>query len=279
MENVLHVWTQWDRASDMPTLEALAARAVVLALALGCAGLTSAGCAAPDGSGRTPPAARTVERDTPPEETGDAARVVDGTFLRPNVHGDDGAEGYMHVTPADMPWVVSIGYPRRPPKYGGRRDARRVAVEGMQMWEQAIQPHLPWFRLEFVEDDPSAPVQVEWKRRITGPWAGFGGFAWKVDDSGLRVTGHMEVSTTPSNFSTLEIDELSVLFTHEFGHVLGLGHCLDCDSAMNYAWNTRDRVFVTDLDVRTFLALLEQPNAVGGFTTAASVSSSDGSTD
>ena len=168
----------------------------------------------------------------------------------------------MHVTPADMPWVVSIGYPRRPPKYGGRKDARRVAVEGMQMWEQAIQPHVPWFRLEFVEDDPTAAVQVEWKRRITGPWAGFGGFRWQVDENGL--------STTPSNFSTFDIDELSVLFTHEFGHVLGLGHCLDCDSAMNYAWNTRDRVFVTGLDVRTFLALLEQPNAVGGFTTATS---------
>ena len=40
-----------------------------------------------------------------------------------------------------------------------------------------------------------------------------------------------------------------MLIAHEFGHVLGLGHCLDCDSAMNYSWETRDRVFVTQVDV------------------------------
>ncbi len=40
-----------------------------------------------------------------------------------------------------------------------------------------------------------------------------------------------------------------MLFAHEFGHILGLGHCLDCDSAMNYSWHTRDRVFVTQTDV------------------------------
>jgi predicted Zn-dependent protease len=63
------------------------------------------------------------------------------------------------------------------------------------------------------------------------------------------------------NFQTLEIDEMAVLLTHEFGHVLGLGHCLDCDSAMNYSWATRGRIHVTDLDVKTFLALVAQPNA------------------
>jgi hypothetical protein len=31
---------------------------------------------------------------------------------------------------------------------------------------------------------------------------------------------------------------------------------------MNYSWATRDRILVTDLDVRTFRALVSQPNAI-----------------
>ena len=76
----------------------------------------------------------------------------------------------------------------------------------------------------------------------------------------LRVGGEMEISTTPDNFTHLTVDEVRLLVAHEFGHVLGLGHCLECDSAMNYAWHTRERVLVTQTDVRTFVELLKQPN-------------------
>jgi hypothetical protein len=186
----------------------------------------------------------------------------DGTYLRPNIELPDGSPGYVHVTPGDMPWVVAIGYPRRPPKYGSRKKARQVAIEAMEMWEEMIQPHVPWFQLEFVEEDSNAPVQVIWKRRITGSWAGFGRFGWRIVDGKLRVGGEMQVSTTPDNFTILTIDELALLIAHEFGHVLGLGHCLDCDSAMNYAWNTRERIIVTDLDVRTFAALVARRNSM-----------------
>jgi hypothetical protein len=70
----------------------------------------------------------------------------------------------------------------------------------------------------------------------------------------------MEVSTRYDEFTFMPVDELRLLIAHEFGHVLGLGHCLDCDSAMNYAWHTRDRILVTPVDVRTFRALVEKPN-------------------
>ena len=73
-------------------------------------------------------------------------------------------------------------------------------------------------------------------------------------------------STTPSGhtgFDTrLRLEKIPILVAHEFGHVLGLGHCLECDAAMNYSWASRGRVIVTEEDVRAFLALVAQPNGV-----------------
>jgi hypothetical protein len=181
------------------------------------------------------------------------------TYLQPNIRLPDGNLGYAHVTPQDMPLRVSIAKPQRPPMYASTRQAREVAIEAMRMWETAIRPRVPWFELEFVEDDPDAAVQVEWKRRITGPFAGFGRLEYRQVAGRPWVGGSMEIATAPSQFNTLSIDEVRLLVAHEFGHVLGLRHCLECDSAMNYSWATRDRILVTDLDARTFAELVEIP--------------------
>ncbi|MFQ5698002.1 MAG: matrixin family metalloprotease [Myxococcota bacterium] len=207
------------------------------------------------------PAGESRAHEPSPSSPGEG---VGPAFLHPNVEDGDGTAGYVHVTEADMPLRIAIGFPKDPPRFGSREDARNAAIDAIRMWERAIQPHLEWFRLEFVKKDPEAAVQVVWKRRIAGPWAGFGWIRYWMDHGRLRVGGGMEVSTTPEGHTGLEsrlrLEEIPVLFTHEFGHVLGLGHCLSCDSAMNYSWNTRGRTFVTDEDVRTFLALIAQPS-------------------
>jgi hypothetical protein len=162
----------------------------------------------------------------------------------------DGSGLRVAPTPADMPWRVEIGMPRDSPRLGSRAQAREASIAAMREWERAIQTRLPWFRLEFVEKDRTAPVRVRWKRRITGGAAGRGGpTCWNAGGR-WRAGGAMDVSAQSCPTCTpLTVDEIRLLVTHEFGHVLGLGHCLDCDSAMNYQWETRNRVLVTGTDV------------------------------
>ena len=181
-------------------------------------GVVLAGCVTPardskpEVEGSEPSVATVRPAEAPPK---DAARLdSSGSYLRPNTRLPDGTMAFVHVAEADMPWRVAIGYPTSSPMYGSRARAREVAIEAMRMWEQAIQPHVPWFRLEFIEEDPAAAVQIKWKRRITGPWAGFGRSSYELVDGELHVGGVLEISTTPDNFITLSIDEVRVSWSH-----------------------------------------------------------------
>ena len=187
-----------------------------------------------------------------------------GTYLAANVKDEDGTPAFIHVSEVDMPLRIAIDYPRLGARGASRVETREAAIEAMRMWEKPIQTAVPWFRLEFVKEDPDAAVQVVWKNRIPAGWAGFGRIRYWDSAEGIRVGGRMEISTTPSIAtgisSRMKVEEVQLLVAHEFGHVLGLGHCLDCDSAMNYSWETRERIFVTELDVATFAKLVAIPN-------------------
>ena len=118
-----------------------------------------------------------------------------------------------------MPLFVAVGYPKLPPLHGSRKEGREIAIEAMKLWEEPIREHLPWFKLEFVEEDPGAPVQIVWKRRIAAGWGGFGGLRYWVRDGRLSVGGGMDISTKPSNVSNQPMtkDRLRLVVAHEFG--------------------------------------------------------------
>ena len=191
-----------------------------------------------------------------------AARKGPNDFLEPNAEDVDGAPAYVHFTPEDMPLRVSVQLPRLAARYASREQTDAAVVEGIKSWEAAIQPALPWFQVEIVRDDPDASIQVEWKTRITGDASGRGGIGWQIESGRLRARGSFEYATKPCPEIScqLELGLLKLVVIHEFGHTLGLRHCLSCDSAMSYSFETQQRVFITALDVRTIRALYELPN-------------------
>jgi hypothetical protein len=96
-----------------------------------------------------------------------AVRGDDG-FLAPNAKDVDGAPAYVHYAREDMPIRVNVELPRLAARYASRDQTDAGVIDAIRGWESAIQPAVPWFRLEIVRDDPDADIQVEWKTRITG---------------------------------------------------------------------------------------------------------------
>jgi predicted Zn-dependent protease len=186
----------------------------------------------------------------------------DEGFLAPNAEDTDGTPMYVHFTADDMPLRVAVQMPKLAARYASLAQTRAAVVEAIQSWQTAIQPALPWFQLEIVDGETGANIVAEWRTRISGDAAGRGGIGWTVVDGKMRARGSLEYATKPclDIRCQLELDQLKLLMIHEFGHTLGLRHCLSCDSAMSYNWETQKRVFITDLDVRTIVALYRMPN-------------------
>jgi len=187
------------------------------------------------------------------------------TFVQPNTEDTDGTPAYIRFDVTDMPLRVSVDTPREPARYASLAATREAVLEGLKLWERALNPALPWFRLQIGENDPEARIQVQWRRRLAGTGtAGRGWISWSLEQGRLRVMGALEYTTATCEEvgCRLKADEITRVVAHEFGHTLGLLHCLSCDSIMNYSWETQRRTLVTELDVLTFRALNQMPNGL-----------------
>lgn len=205
-----------------------------------------------------------ISGESPSDELPAVRVSPEAGYLAPNATDSDGTSAYIHFAPEDMPIRVSVGLPKLAARYASREDTDAAVLRAVRVWENGVHPALPWFRLEIATERERDPdIYVEWKRRIRDGAAGWGGMRWETTADGeLRVRSHLEHAMQPclEISCQLELRQLELLVSHEFGHALGLGHCLDCDSAMNYSWETRERIFVTPIDLTTLHALYRIPS-------------------
>jgi predicted aspartyl protease len=205
--------------------------------------------------------------DRPPpgsQDRGVAEIDAAALYLEPNVVDVDGTPAFVHFGERDMPLTVAIPLPDSSAIGSWPEDTRRAAVSGFNAWAYAIRRILPWFELDVHEEHPDPDIAVRWSRRPRGYLPARGAIGYRIEEGSLRVTGEIVLSTQPipSQRARVSPGELRVHAMHAFGSALGLPDCRRCDSMMSLAWRRRDSFVVSDLDLRTFEALVQTPNGL-----------------
>jgi len=164
---------------------------------------------------------------------------------------------------ADMPLRVAIGKPDDGAKDASHEETRRAVISGFRAWEIAIQRLFPWFQLEIVDKDEDAPIQAEWKKRPRGYLPARGSMEVERKGDTTRLRSHILLSPqpVPSAAFLVSAGALRVYAMHAFGSALGLPDCWECDSIMSMGWGRQEDPSVTDLDVRSYEALVKRSAA------------------
>ncbi|MCH2184782.1 hypothetical protein MK280_02810, partial [Myxococcota bacterium] len=150
----------------------------------------------------------------------------------------EGSGRWVVLSESEMPWRVFVSQPNRPPKGGTRQGARAVVIEAMEEWAAAIRTQIPWFRLEYPKDDVGADVSVRWKRGSSVRSSGQAESRCGKTQGKLFTGGRIDIvlQACPT-CRVMTRQELHGFVLHHFGHLLGLGDCTDCGSAMSQQWN------------------------------------------
>lgn len=162
----------------------------------------------------------------------------------------EGSGRWVVLSESDMPWRISVGPSNRPPKGGTREEARKVVIEAMQEWADAIRTQLPWFRLEYQKDDVGADVAVVWKRGSSVRSPGQAEPRCGKTRGQLFTGGSLEIvlQACPT-CRVMTKNELHDFVLHHFGHLLGLDNCARCGAAMSEQWDQAMGLQVTRVDV------------------------------
>ena len=194
--------------------------------------------------------------------TAPAAAASGAIYLEPNARDREGRPIYVHWSERDMPLRVALPLPDEPATDGDEKETRDAAAQGIRAWESALAHTFPWFRVQIVDEDPNAQVQVVWARRPRSYSAGFGEI--RLDESGpeprTRATMTLSTQPVPTADAKLDLGFVHAHAVHAFGGALGLGYCWECDSVRSMDWLEAGRLEPSDADVRTLQALAALPN-------------------
>lgn len=185
-------------------------------------------------------------------------------FLAPNVVDADGAPAIVHFTRADMPLRVAIGPNPLHARDQTPEETVRLAIRCLQIWEGQIRRLYPWFKLAFVEPDPEAPIQIEWKGRGRYFLPAFGEIHHRVEGGRLGVRGVVTLAPQPIPGQDTRVHPGAFAYwtIHAAGRALGLPDCWDCDSVMSMDFLRRGEMLPSSVDLRSFEALMETPNGL-----------------